>query len=227
MPPLLFYLTKSNKMKINLTVLVTSLFCVVNFCVLSQDSTANQTNKNNAYVFKLIPTVKDNVYGLAIGLVGSETVCNHKNTKRSFGINIQIIGQGLFIPMNPKVFNYKNVLKYDTSWMVQKTDTITFRSAHSGLLISTFGTMTDVSNGLIFSCLSSVGYKMNGFSFNFLSNKYTEVNGLSFGLNNESYKVRGIQLGVLNRTKHLKGIQIGFWNVNNKRSLPIINWSFK
>ena len=46
------------------------------------------------------------------------------------------------------------------------------------------------------------------------------------GLLNRSALGRGVQVGLLNVCKHLKGIQIGLWNVNSKRSLPIVNWAF-
>ena len=45
-------------------------------------------------------------------------------------------------------------------------------------------------------------------------------------LRNLSIKGAGLQIGLLNICKHLKGVQIGLWNVNSKRKLPFINWSF-
>jgi hypothetical protein len=46
------------------------------------------------------------------------------------------------------------------------------------------------------------------------------------GLGNSSALGRGVQVGLVNVCKHLKGIQVGLWNVNGKRSLPIVNWAF-
>lgn len=46
------------------------------------------------------------------------------------------------------------------------------------------------------------------------------------GLRNKSSIGRGVQIGLLNICKHMKGIQLGLWNVNSKRKLPLINWSF-
>lgn len=45
-------------------------------------------------------------------------------------------------------------------------------------------------------------------------------------LRNKSIKGRGLQLGLLNICKDMKGIQLGLWNVNSKRRMPFINWSF-
>ena len=45
-------------------------------------------------------------------------------------------------------------------------------------------------------------------------------------LRNRSIAGKGVQIGLLNICKHLDGVQIGLWNVNSKRRLPFINWSF-
>lgn len=54
-----------------------------------------------------------------------------------------------------------------------------------------------------------------------------QINGISIGLVNHTAITKGIQIGIVNKTKKLKGYQFGLWNKNEKRSLPIINWSFK
>lgn len=190
-------------------------------------SSTDISNKDNAYVFWLLPSSKDNIYGIAFGIVGSETVCNSSNIKKSHGINIQIIGQGFFIPMNRYAFSYRTNLMTDNSFMVKNINNVLFKAKHNGILISCFGTMTDITNGISISFLSSMGYYMNGIGINLLSSKYTKINGLSFAFSNEAYSVRGAQIGFINKTNKLKGFQFGFWNVNSKRRLPIINWSFK
>lgn len=54
-----------------------------------------------------------------------------------------------------------------------------------------------------------------------------EFNGVVVsGLRNKSIRGRGVQVGLLNICKDMKGIQLGLWNVNGKRRLPFINWSF-
>jgi hypothetical protein len=40
-------------------------------------------------------------------------------------------------------------------------------------------------------------------------------------------KCRGLQIGAFNKCDDFKGIQIGWWNENEKRKLPLINWNFK
>lgn len=49
--------------------------------------------------------------------------------------------------------------------------------------------------------------------------------GVSIGAFNFSYKeMTGLQIGLFNEAKKCRGLQIGLWNVNEKRSMPIINW---
>lgn len=53
------------------------------------------------------------------------------------------------------------------------------------------------------------------------------MNGLCFAIFNQAQLTRGLQLGIINKSKNLRGFQIGIWNVNGKRSLPLINWCFR
>jgi len=83
---------------------------------------------------------------------------------------------------------------------------------------------------------------MNGFSINGCISTAVKTNGLVItgsqaftgefngmvvcGLRNKAIKGRGVQVGLVNICKHLKGVQFGLLNVNSKRRLPLINWSF-
>jgi hypothetical protein len=180
--------------------------------------------KGNAYVLWFLPSTKKNIYGLSIGLIGSETICNRKGTRKLNGVNLQLFGQGIFVPFNHKTFSYENTMKDDSSFMVKQYDPANFRAQHNGILISGFGTWTESSNGIVISGLSSLGYSMNGLAFNLLSSKYTKMNGISVSINNEAHEVKGIQFGLVNRTNKLSGVQFGLWNVSAKRKLPILNW---
>lgn len=190
------------------------------------DSIAKKDKRENAYGFRIIPSLKKNIYGISLGLIGSRSFCKEPYTFKSHGISIHLLSQGLFIPLNYKAFNYKSAFANDTCWMVKNRDSSLYRDINNGILLSGFGTMTDVSNGLVLSGLSSVGFQLNGLAINALGSKYTRVRGVSIALNNEAYDVKGFQIGILNRTRKLKGFQIGLWNCNEKRKLPLINWSF-
>jgi len=201
-----------------LILFISTLICKNN---IAQDSLIS---KGFSYVFRFLPSTKKDIYGLSLGLVGSETICNIKGVKNSHGINIQLIGQGIFLPFNFITFRYENSFKNDSSWMVSSFNTIDFKTRHNGLLVSTFGTMTDEINGFSVSALSSMGHRINGFSFNLFMNLYTFQNGVSISLYNASHKLNGIQIGLINKSTEVNGLQIGLWNVNEKRKLPFLNW---
>ena len=77
-------------------------------------------------------------------------------------------------------------------------------------------------NGGVCSATESKGLLLTGSQ-----NLVDEFNGVVIsGLRNKSVKGRGMQVGLLNICKNMKGIQLGLWNVNSKRRLPLVNWSF-
>lgn len=88
------------------------------------------------------------------------------------------------------------------------------------------------SNGALLSVLMTETYKGNGVQLSVFDNRYVQFTGLQAGLFNGLWKGRhgrpesftGLQIGLINCTKKLRGLQIGLWNVNEKRSLPFINW---
>lgn len=101
---------------------------------------------------------------------------------------------------------------------------------NNGIQIAGAGTSTLFSNGIIASALSTKvhtgkGLQVGGF------NQYINFSGLQVGIFNdvesEGENFKGVQVGVFNNTKKLKGIQLGLWNINEKRSLPLVNWNFK
>lgn len=73
----------------------------------------------------------------------------------------------------------------------------------------------------------SGGFEFKGLSINILWSIYQKSNGLVIATVNHVNKMHGVQIGLFNKANTSKGIQIGLWNVNEKRSLPLINWNFK
>lgn len=197
------------------------LLCSISFfndCVFAQ--------KNVSYPIAFLPSSKTNIYGLAVGPIGSEVLCSAKYIKKSTGLNIQLFGQGFmlaFTAFNPP---FQETYKNTESFVDFSNENLDLKSFHSGLIISPFGTMTSRIDGFSVSCCMSGGKIINGVSVNLLWNLYDESNGLSIGLFNSNLKTNGFQLGLINKTVKLKGFQIGLWNKNEKRSLPIINWNF-
>jgi hypothetical protein len=178
--------------------------------------------KKKAYGVRLLPSVVPQFYGFALGLVGSDAICNLPYTKTTNGINIQLFGTGFTALLNPTEFSYESMFNEKSGWM-QNPNTIP-KTVHNGLLISLFGTLTPVSNGIMLGGLSSAGNLMNGLSVNGLHNKYTKANGICIAFINQCYAQNGIQIGLINRSTKLKGLQIGLWNINAKRKLPLLNF---
>jgi hypothetical protein len=183
--------------------------------------------EGNAYVLAFLPNKKKNIYGLAIGLIGSESYCSYGNIRTSHGLNLQLLGSGWFVVLSKQFWNPKLGFGNDSIINNVLNDETQYRVRHNGLLLSSLGTNTSISNGLSISGVVSNGMTMNGIAFNLLSNNYMVSNGVAISLLNRAYKANGIQVGIINKSKYLKGIQIGLWNVNSKRRMPLINWCFR
>jgi hypothetical protein len=191
------------------------------------DSLEFDKKARNRYVIGLVPSAARNIYGIAIGLVGSEAICDRPYTKHTDGLNIQILGQGIFLIFQMKNVTLKDMYISKDDSATIKSDTIPLKAVHNGLLISPLGTLTPKVNGISISPFMSYGKEVNGISINLLWNLYNYVNGASIGLVNTTGSVRGVQIGLLNKTADLRGFQFGLWNKNERRSLPLINWNFK
>jgi hypothetical protein len=197
------------------------------FSFSQSDSLEFDKKAKNRYVIWLIPSAARNIYGIAIGPVGSEAVCNRPYTKYSHGLNLQIPGQGFIQAFYMNNVHFQDFYKIKNDSSKINYDTIPLRTVHNGIIISPLGTFTPKVNGISLSSFMSMGEKINGISFNLFWNLYNNINGASVGFVNTNGYVRGIQVGLVNKTANLRGFQIGLWNKNERRSLPIINWNFK
>jgi len=202
------------------------IMCSVAFLFSQGDSIQFDKKAKNRYVFWLIPSDANNIYGIAFGLVGSEAICNKPYTKYSHGLNLQIPGQGFFQTLYFNKLTFIDFFKNKSSDSIKPNDTLPKRAIHNGVLISLLGTFTDQVNGVSFSLWMSMGKKINGLSCNLIWNLYEQINGVSVGIINHSLETNGLQIGLINKTKRLNGFQIGLWNKNEKRSFPLINWYF-
>ncbi len=107
--------------------------------------------------------------------------------------------------------------------------TINFENfkAINGIQANIVNIESTVTNGLELNGFGSFNSKLSGVGFALFISKHYEVNGITFAtLGNQDLVCNGIQIGLFNTCRQLKGIQIGLFNKNQKRSLPIINWSF-
>ncbi len=186
----------------------------------SNDLKIDNCNYANKRFIYYTPSKAPKSIGLGLGLFGSESYCNLKCRRDSYGIGIQLIGQGIFQAFMMKSFDFEvfSQLTYNKE---------NAKACHNGLLISTFGTFTEYINGISISCWMSGGLEIKGLSINPLWSMYQKSNGLIIATVNHVNKMHGVQIGLFNKANTSKGIQIGLWNVNEKRSLPLINWNFK
>ena len=201
------------------------LLSVANAFGESDTITSEQASKNR-YVVWVLPSRAKNIYGIAIGPIGSEAMCGNPYAKYSHGLNLQLFGQG-FLPIfyiNKLKFVSENIISNDSTKL---QDSIPIRAVHNGLLVSPFGTFTPMVNGVSLSAFMSLGETVNGVSANLLWNVYRKINGVSIGVVNTIGKMNGLQIGLINNAHRMRGIQIGLWNKNEKRSLPLINWCWK
>ena len=83
-------------------------------------------------------------------------------------------------------------------------------------------------NGLDLNIGASEVINVNGVSISGLYNVNSCINGLAVSiLCNRNGICNGIEVSLINNTIKLHGFQIGLWNINQKRSLPLLNWCFK
>jgi len=184
------------------------------------------------YLLAYQPGKAQTIYGIAIGIVGHDVICNAPYNQTTSGINLQI-GAGLFhwhdIP-----FRYKP----DPHWLLM--DINDQKSITNGLQCSIFGTQTDVVNGVAISGFVSVGDRLNGLALNLGSSHYTLVNGMTVSFRNTALKTNGVQIGIINSSNQMNGVQIGLWNnvefsdqpklqiglwnTINGKSFPILNF---
>jgi hypothetical protein len=205
-------------------IIISSITCIGQIGVENDLNSIGQ----NKYIIGFVPSKANNIYGFAVGFIGSEAICNKPYTKYSHGINLQIPGQGILQTFY--IFNSPFKRAYETNLIgneIFQIDTTLKKVIHNGLLLSLTGTFSDQVNGISISGWMSLGKIMNGLSINPLWNLYYKVNGVSIGVSNNSLEIKGVQFGIINKTVKLKGVQIGIWNKNEKRSLPLINWNFK
>ena len=207
------------------------------FLLLTLISLLKAQDKKNYYPIWTYHQKDINIYGLSVGL-GSFT-SEIKNTNTT-GIKIELLGAGFFTPLSPGplINGDEEIAK-----VVQKSlKNDSFSERINGIIISTSGSVCDCKlNGIALGIIGHVNTYVNGLSIAGLMNTtevhnglqialYIEtyvVNGVQIGVLNNALQARGLQIGLINDSKNLKGIQFGLWNVNQKRKLPIINWSFK
>ncbi|HEX8531447.1 MAG TPA: hypothetical protein VF646_15555 [Cytophagales bacterium] len=152
--------------------------------------------------------------GITAGLfIGEET------RQRVNGLYLELPGQGLaviMLPGNPTV-RYVDSLPACANQI-------------NGVSLSLTGTLNAelALHGLAVNPMGSYYKKLRGVNITGILGMGVEVKGINVGLfANVCDRMNGLQIGLFNTARRLRGIQIGLWNVNQKRKLPLVNWSFK
>lgn len=187
-----------------------------------------------------------NIHGLSIGLWAGSGATRNTTTN---GLRFELVGVGILIPMIPR----SPIAQSDSEYNRRLLDPVSERI--NGFNVSTLGSACNcITNGVSLGGIAQINRGVNGISASMMMNFNQTHNGIQFGLYSETYKMnglqvgghnfsnrangiqlgvvnksktgRGLQIGVLNRAENFRGIQLGLWNVNAKRKLPIINWSF-
>ena len=185
---------------------------------LDQENKKDSVTERNVIGFS--PSKAKKVNGLKIRWWSDE---NH--ALKTNGVELGINPIGFFIPFLEVIhmpYIIKDNPEYPINYTKTKYDTI------NGLRIGVSFLDPAQINGLFLSVGGSYETKVSGLSITGTFNRHQEVKGVSIaGLANLDSEVTGVQISLLNKCAKLRGIQIGFWNTNEKRSLPFINWNLK
>lgn len=148
--------------------------------------------------------------------------------KKVNGVGLGFNGLGIFFP----VLFLVNITSID-NWGINDigSDPLPDKmNKINGMQLSIVNMEPTVTNGLELSLSSNISAPsvINGMAVSPLYNFHHTANGVVISpLANVSQKCRGVQVALINVCKNSRGIQIGFWNENEKRKLPLINWNFK
>ena len=172
------------------------------------------------------------VVGLSAGL---GTVLNQSRNTNSYGVRIEIVGVGILSPLLPHSPTVSNENEFDDLRSEPLSEHI------YGFNISLTGTFCDCKTvGLTVGGIGQYNFQVSGLSASLVVNLVQVHNGVQVAASNDAYRMRGlqvggrnhssyaggIQIGIANYADNLRGVQIGLWNVNQERSIPILNWAW-
>ncbi len=171
------------------------------------------------------------IYGVSLGFFST---VSQKNTTTN-GLKIELIGlglAGLMIPESPVAGDNDG---FTTAMSEAGTDQVngiqlatTGSVCHCDVQGLSLGGMLHIHrriNGISAAFVMNFSQEHNGLQLAIINSAY-EMSGLQFGFGNQAQRMRGVQFGLLNQSSDTRGLQVGLWNVNEKRKLPLINWSF-
>lgn len=191
------------------------------------------------------------IAGLSLGFFPTDLSDEEKLT-RTFGVRVEAFPLSFLYFLAPRTPLSRNNEDYTSKLNGSVTQQIyglnlstgTFENIDAyGISLTGFMHYSRKNNGIAIAFLTNTIERANGLVVGFGGNGVYQGNGIMLGgvfgnaamrfngiqISTENYileKGAGVQIGIYNKAKNFKGIQIGFWNKNDKRSLPIINWQF-
>ncbi|MDP9960143.1 hypothetical protein [Chryseobacterium lathyri] len=191
----------------------------------AQDSLYTQSDKPGIIGFSPSKETK-NVNGMLIKYY--DEIDQEIKPKKVNGIGLGFNGLGIFFP----VLFLVNITSID-NWEINDIGSNPLpdkMNKINGLQLSIVNMEPTVTNGLELSLSSNISAPSvtNGVAVSPLYNFHHTTKGMAIStLANVSQKCRGVQVALINVCKDSRGIQIGFWNQNEKRKFPLVNWNFK
>ena len=208
--------------------------------------------KNRIFSFTPLPDSVDNVNGIAFGL-GHFSFTDKVKKQKVNGLNLEVnpLTPLLLIFQDPdKASNDSITLVHNGLHL--SVGGFNGGVAHKGLGISVYSVGMS-SKGLTVTAAYNLTKELNGVHITGLANSAINARGLLMAASNHAEDFKGVKIGLLNKSTiskgldigmvntsgmrmdgvqiglvnigHIhKGLQIGLWNINNKRSLPFINW---
>lgn len=229
------------------------LFLLSFFCGFSQEEVSQDNLKTTVFSLTPRTRKVQQVNGLAIGL-GYDIDANSTIKKvngLNVEINPFTLLYFMFDDPTRRGFPEKSTMKInglsigtghsnqneDVTYSGLSVSLINTGFSCNGISVNGFYNYSTKMNGLHVSGIANVSKKMNGLGLS-LSNSSEKLNGIQIGVFNDanyfngiqmgiynnSSEYKGVQIGLINKTKSKNGLQLGFWNINNKRSFPFINW---
>jgi len=209
-------------MKINFMIMI-SLFA--GSMVSAQDSLYIRSDKPRLIGFSPSKETK-NVNGMLLKYY--DEIDQEIQPKKVNGVGLGFNGLGIFFP----VLLLVNITTID-NWGINDIGSDPLpdnMNEINGMQLSIINMEPTVTNGLELSLSSNIGAPSvtNGLAVSPLYNFHHTTQGVAIStIANVSQKCRGVQVALINVCKDSRGIQIGFWNENEKRKMPLINWNFK
>lgn len=174
------------------------------------------------------PNEVEKINGLAIGMM-ADNMKNEDNGRRDSlkinGVNAELNFMYVFGLFNGNFSGpYADSLAFYDGSVKGKYEVVI-----NGLNLSMVGSSMEMKiNGVNIAGANTVVDDINGISVSGLNNFCYVLNGLSVAAaRNRAQRAKGLQVALYNKATDLRGVQIGLWNVNGRRSLPLINWQFK